>query len=414
MRVNLFIGFFFFKVLVVHAQSFSGEAMLPAIQKDGFYRIAISPDASVHLNATFSNIRIFDKGNKEVPFLFEEEIPNQHSQVFKEYEILKKEQIAGCCTAMTLFNPEQKLLNNINLIIKNADVTKEATLLGSDDLEHWFALKEKFFLQPSSNKNATSEVKIVDFPLSNYRYFSLRISDSTSAPLNILSAGYFEVRNESGKYTSIPLHKIVKADSISEKNTYLHLYFDTLRVIDRLELAMKGVPFFRRKAFLYEKKERTLKKGKTEKYYDLLQEVELNSQKFTGIELPGSKSSDLLLVIENKDSPPLDVDFCNAYFLNRYLIAYLKANTQYVIKFGEERMAAADYDLAFFKDMVPSDAVELEMGAISIYPKDTVEPAFTFFTSKVFIWTAVVLVIGILGFMSIRLIKDTEKSSGGN
>lgn len=316
----IFIGVLCSAVCVL-GQSFTGEASLPAVNEDGFYRIFISPEASVYLNRKFTNIRIYDGQEKEVPFLFEEERSDHYAEEFKEYEILEKKQHEGCCTSLMLHNPDQKLLSNINLIIKNADVTKEAILLGSDDKQHWFALKQRFVLYPTTNISGTSEIKILDFPLSNYSYYSLRIDDSTSAPLNILKAGYVEVRRANGMYTDVPLQKIVKTDSAKQKKTYLHFQFDTLRIIDKLELSMKGSPYYLRKAMLYEHKKNTLKREGKEGYYNLLREVELSSKHPTTIELPGIKVRDIFLVIENEDNPLLEVDFIKAFQLNRYLTA---------------------------------------------------------------------------------------------
>lgn len=72
---------------IVAGQTFRGEAVLPKVENDGFYRIHISPEISTHLNPSFANIRIVDQTNKEVPYLLQEEAPAYHTQVFMEYEV---------------------------------------------------------------------------------------------------------------------------------------------------------------------------------------------------------------------------------------------------------------------------------------------------------------------------------------
>src|SRR5688572_25447592 len=134
----------FFLSVSLKAQEFIGEASLPVVQADGFYRVLISPQLGGFLNSEFSNVRILDNKGREVPYLYQEELPVQYTTQFKSYEILEKKQQKNCCTSLLLHNPGSQPINNISLSIKNAEVTKQATLLGSDDKENWFALKQHF------------------------------------------------------------------------------------------------------------------------------------------------------------------------------------------------------------------------------------------------------------------------------
>lgn len=408
MRVPAIFATILIQTTIAWSQPFNGEAQLHPVGEDGFYRIFINPETAVHLNTSFANIRIYDHLDKETPYMLQQELPSSSSEEFKEYKILEKKHQKGCCTSLILHNPDRNAVNSINLVVKNADVTKEAVLLGSDDQQHWFALKERFLLYPTLNSSGTSEIKIVDFPLSNYSFFSLQINDSISAPLNILGAGYFESVTTTGKYTEIPVQKITTTDSLSQKKTYVHFQFDTLRTVDMLELSMKGSAFFMRKAGLYVRKERILRTGSKELYYDLLRKIELSSIHPAGIELNGIKVDDLLLVVENDDNPPLEIDYAKAFMLNRYLVAYLKKEQPYTIKIGDETLAAPVYDLRFFEASIPGNAPVLTMGELVVFERNTAAPGFTFFTTRAFIWAAVVLVIVILGFMSVRLLRDVS------
>src|SRR5688572_9152556 len=110
-------------------QNYRGEAALPKVEADGFYRISLSPQLGPHLNSNFTNIRVYDQQNKEVPYLFEQENPIHYNNVFQEYEIVEKKQQKNCCTSLVLRNSKETPINNISLSIRNAEVTKIATLL---------------------------------------------------------------------------------------------------------------------------------------------------------------------------------------------------------------------------------------------------------------------------------------------
>jgi hypothetical protein len=388
-------------------QSFVGDASLPKVDKDGFYRIGISPEISTHANSTFSNIRIIDSQNKEVPYLFEKEYPAYFTKVFKEYEVVEKKQQKNCCTSLILKNPYNQPINNIHLSIKNAEVTKQATLLGSDDRENWFALKEYFVLNSINSTHSTSEIKIVDFPLSNYAYYILKINDSTSAPINILKAGYYEVLSEDGKYTEIPV-KAIKSDSAQEKRSYVHIKFDTLKVIDKLTFTMSGAPHFLRKATLLQKMERPKKKGGVEIYYEELATTTVSSKQSTVIELPGIKSDALVVVIENEDNPSLNISSVNAFQLNRYLTAWMKKDEHYTLKLADVNTSAPVYDLEFFRDSIPDQPQVLASGPVTIYPEKKISESPTLFTSRLIIWGAIIIVIIVLGFMAVKMINEAS------
>lgn len=388
------------------AQTFKGEATLPQAEKDGFYRIAIPVSLGAHVNSDFTNLRIYDQQNKEVPYLFQQESPNYYSEVFKEYEIIEKKQQKNCCTTLTLRNPNDQPINNISLSIRNAEVTKHATLLGSDDKVNWFALKQHFILTTLSNQTKTSEIRIVDFPLSNYTYYQLQLEDSTSAPLNILNAGYYEVNSEEGKFTEVSGFQISK--SKKGKTSLIKIKFDTTLVVDKLVMTMTGTHHFLRSASLSIKKERLTRKGRKEIYYSWLQNFELSSKQSSVLEFIPIHADELLIEVDNEDNPPLDVSSIKAYQLNRYLTAWLKKGETYKVKIGDTSMQEPVYDIGHFRDSIPNQPPVLVIGKVSILDEVRTETP-TFFTNRFFIWIAIAIVIAILGFMTLKMVRETEK-----
>lgn len=390
---------------------YRGSASIPPVQTTGFYRIVLSPSISHHLNEDYGNLRILNNKNQEVPYLLNVEQPVQFSRVFKEYHILEKKQEKNCCTSLLLHNPNDNPINNIILSIKNAEVAKQATLLGSDNNEDWFALKENFWINSIESQNQTSEVKIVDFPLSNYKYYLLQLNDSASAPINILKAGYFEATYGEGEYTEIGIQKAKFVDSAEVKKTFIHIAFDTLQLIDRLEISMTGAPYFLRYATLSIKNTRLNKKGKPEFYVEQLAVFEVSSKQKTILELPPVRTEDLIIAIENHDNPPLSIKEIKAFQLNRYVTAWLETGNQYTLSFGSSEINKPNYDLVFFKDSIPATTQTLVHGSFELTKTQPTE-SFTLFTNKQILWVAIVIIILVLGIMSYRMIQDAGKKKG--
>lgn len=390
-------------------QSFEGEAAIPKVDVDAFYRILISPPVSEHLNDDLSDLRIYDANQREVPYLLEKEVPASHAEKFIEYEIAGKEVKTRCCTSLILRNARRTPINNINLIIKNAEAWREASLMGSDDKKNWFAIRDHFTLSAPENSDETQQMKILGFPWSNYEYYLLEIRDSIYAPLNILKAGYYEEQVTDGKYTELPVIKTAY-DSATQKKTYVKLMMDGLHFVDRIEIVVSGAKYYRRNATIFEKRIRILKNGKRTTYFKPIQYFELTSGRTALIALVNVRAQEFLIEVDNQDNPPLEFSAVKALQLNQYLTALLSKGKSYTLRFGQPKLHAPIYDLRFFRDSIPGEVKVLQLTETKILKKTEAEISDTFFTSKSFIWAAIVVVMVVLGFMSVKMAREASQS----
>lgn len=420
---SLIILILLLSFLHASAQSFKYEAMLPPIEADGFYRVLISPKILAHVNNGISDIRIYDNKDHEVPYIFQKESRAYYEERFVEYEILKKEIKAGCCTSLVLRNAKRTPINNINLIIKNADASREAVLLGSDDNKEWFVISEGLIIDPFTNSSETQSVKIVGFPWSNYEYYLLKINDlakaplstlesgvtqNTYEPLNILKAGYYETQFSTGQFINLPV-TLTTADSASQKKTYVRLLLNDLQFVDQLEIAVSGTKYYRRDATILHERPRTEQGKKVNEHFR--HNFQLTSGRTAMIDLMGIRGKEFLIEIENEDNPPLTILDVKASQLNRYLTAWLKKGDMYTLRFSHSDLQAPNYDLKFFRDSIPKYVSVLEAGDIkTLEAKETTQIPNTFFASKVFIWIAIVAVMLVLGAMSIKMAREASQA----
>ncbi len=392
------------------AQEFSATGKLEPVTTDGFYKVFLSPAEATYLNETLTNARILDSGNNEVPYLLIEESPVYLQRFFKEYEIQSKKITPGISTVVRLHNPEQTPINNISLLVKNAEAKKTATVTGSDDGKQWFVVRENFTFHPVSNANAVAEVRAIEFPLTNYTYYQLEISDSASAPFNILKAGYYDKSVTQGLFTSVPDSASISTHTL-EKRTYINVKFREGQIVDKLELSMTGTAFFQRSGFVTVEHVRKVKK-REERYTERIENFTVRAGQTTVITFTGLKTNNLTLCIENGDNPALSIEELKTYQLNRYLIAWLTKGQAYRIGFKGKAILPPSYDLAYFRDSIPSNAQVLKVNSLEPEPKPIVSDDPTFFTSKTIIWIAIGAVIILLGYMSLKLVREagnTEK-----
>ncbi|WP_187261115.1 DUF3999 family protein [Pontibacter beigongshangensis] len=397
------------------AQEYNWQATVPAPAQSGYHSILLSPEITGQLQQDLADIRLYDAAGTEVPYLLRTEEPVQYRKLFRPYKIVSYTHRAGCCSELIITNQEQQKINNISLLIRNADVQKQVALSGSDNQQDWYVLKAKDLLYAIENTQGTTEVKLLNFPLNDYKYLRLVLNDSSSAPLNIINAGYYDTHPESGKYTLIPQQGFSRTDSAATKKTYLRLQFPQPVYPERLEFEINSPALYYRPARLLTKTESSTgrRRGLFRKQKRRLQQsatslpFTLSSNTPATVELPRRQVEELVIEIDNADNPPLDVAAVKAYQLNRYLVANLEAGKPYTLQFGDEKATAPTYELQHFRADIPTDAPVLEAGgttALQAAAKSTKKPA-----SKILIWVALAIILAGLGWMTVRLLNEMKK-----
>ncbi|WP_207433155.1 hypothetical protein [Sabulibacter ruber] len=392
------------------AQDFAWQAQLAPVAQPGYYRILLSPRVVGHSQPNQEDIRLFDAKGQTVPYLLRTEVPVQYRTLFKPYQILRYTRQPGGISELLVHNPQKRAINNISLLIGNAEVRKQVSLSGSDDQQNWYVLKEQDLLYAIRNTQKTAEVKLLDFPLSNYQYFRLQLNDSTSAPLNILKAGYYDTYSEAGKYTRIPVQSFSRVDSTENHTTYLRLRFGQPVYPEQIAFYISAPALYHRpgQVVLGEQQghERRRKRRRRARLEETSVPLLLHSNAPAVLDLPRQKVEALTIQIENADNPPLTIDSVRVLQLNRYLVAELAPNQTYTLKFGSEKLTAPEYDLQFFQDSIPQNIPVVETRQIqSLQAEKKPSPR----SSTILIWAAIALLAVGLGYMTVRLLRDMEK-----
>jgi hypothetical protein len=388
------------------AQEYLGEAPITSSGPKGFYRIKLTPELTTGMNQDCSNVRIFDPNGKEVQYMMDE-AQRVLSSRFMSYPIVLNTQTDNW-SQVVFENTGSQTMNHFLIRIKNAEVQKYGTLAGSDDQRQWYALKENFFLNNLNNGSATSEIRVLDFPLSDYKYYKLSISDSTSAPLNIMEVGYLEDFVTNATYTPIENVHISVSDSVQRKQTFCHITFDSSQWVDQIKFSISNAPFYKRMATLYEIVEVTKKNGSRKKILEYVQSFEISSLGAPVLDVKGRLAKDWVIVIDNFDNPSLEIGGISLTQLDRYLVAYLDGSSPYTLKVGKN-MTAPVYELAYFKGSIPENAPIIVPGRFSLVMRDAANAETkTFFSSRTWIWCGIAGIVLIMGWMSWGMIKETK------
>jgi hypothetical protein len=384
------------------SQDFKFKTKIDVLPENEFYNIDLQSNIVSELNNKFNDVKVKNEEGKEVPYFMKREHFEVSKRVFKTYQIKEKVHWKNGATVLVIENTSHQKINNLQLQIKNFDVRKRLELAGSDDYENWYTIKENYLFRSANGLNTTSEVKSLNFPYVDYKYYRIVIYDCFSLPINVLKVGYYDTYHEKGKFKQLNKPVITRFDSTETKETYIHINFKDTPYFDKLVFKVGKPLYYYRNARLCIK--RKDKKGRV--HYDAVEYLVLNSNSDLTYYFKAFNNADFYLVIDNEDNPPLENIELEAFQLKRSLIAYLEAGKQYHLEFGNEKLLVApNYDIAHFKNKIGSAIPEVTTGNVELIKYQSMKKTTN---STLWIWLAIGLVAILLGYLSFKMITEME------
>lgn len=400
----------FVSVFSVSAQTFKYSSDLDVIEETDFYKVALKPEVTVHLNSSFTDIRLYDSQQKELPYILHQEAKVQEHTLFVEYDILKIEHLKKKrYTRIVIRNSNKTSINNIVLRVKNADVRKRLKLNASDDLENWYVLKDNYAYNSISNDQNTSEIRVLNFPLSDYQYYELLIDDFFDKPIQVVQAGYYNRVKEAGKYTEVKCSDFERKDTLKETLLKIPLQGN---YIDRMQIKVDGPKYYLRDIQLFVKYP-IQGKNSTKYHEDRVNDFRLVSNSNNSFDFNKFKCDTLFIRIKNKDNEPLEISEIRFFQLNSYLVAELEKAESYKALYSDKEAKKPEYDLKYFTDSIPQNLQIVKVGEVTKLAEkvdEVKEESGNFNLSSYWLWIVIIFVVALLGYMSYKMVLDMKKN----
>lgn len=408
MKRNLLFSFLLIVGIlpVVYCQaqsSFRYKSALERVSKQGFYKIILPPAVVGKCTNSFNDLRILDEKGKQVPYILQTDQEEFDKNSFTELPILSIKKESDKQTHVVIQNQLNKAISEILLVIKNTEADRSVNISGSDDNNNWFIIKENVHLDnfiPPDNDDRF--IQFINFPSSSYKFFKISINGKDLLPVNIVKAGVYQGLFHHNKYLPVPAPVFKQKDS-SNQTSYILVQFNDVYLINKLELLVQGVKFFRRNLRIHE----------------LVTNAGYGQESFSiSSAAPASyamniKTKTLALEIENEDNPPLKVSAVNVYQLNKSLLAYLEPSRKYDLVFGDSSRRAPNYDLGFFKDSITNNAAEIGMGPVikndlAKSPDKSVKK-----NNTLLLWIVIGAVLILLLTLTLQMTKEMKRKENG-
>lgn len=372
------------------AQNFSVKAKLEAVDKSGFYSINITPQLSSYITGDFRDLRIADNKEKFVAYIVRTTQPVFSARNYITLPVIKNALADSGRSELILQNNDARKISVIALILKNAAVSRTATINGSDDMDHWFTIDEDIYFQKQFVTGSDKYVQTIRFPTSTYKYLKIVIENRKNNPLNIIEAGIYADAEHTAtlSYITNPVPAFNQKDS-SDNITYLKIRQAASCHFDRIRLFIESPHFYKRNIDIVTSESTT--------------SFELVSGKETPFNVETCNDTSFLIKIYNGDNPALKVDSVFTEQENKQIVTYLEAGKIYYLLMHDSSAINPVYDLKQFKDSISYDIQSLNI--VSFEKLNTGKPGTGILVSKNWIWPVIIAMIIILVFFTVRLTK---------
>ncbi|MVN90472.1 DUF3999 family protein [Mucilaginibacter aquatilis] len=374
------------------------KAKLATIDTSRFYTIGIGPNLMALCRIDMADIRLSDERGKPVPYITGNSLPVKEETAYETLPAVKNPS-PDTLTCYIAENTAKVSIRQLWIKLRNTAVTRTINILGSDDLQNWFAIKEHVLLDASSNAEDGVTEQLLNFPASTYRYIKIQVNDKKEAPIYILQAGIYLKQQSRPQYDQLPNPHFTQKNSAD--TTYVSINFDKPYRVDKLNLKFEGAKYYNRRVQVY---------SITGRIREWIGELNLSAAN-TGDLLFVAKSRKLELVIYNEDNPALTLQAVKAYQLQQSIVAYLEKGVKYTLLAGNPNAVAPRYDLQYFTDSI--DHVLPAVGYSDITPygsiNSTKKPESTI--PVWIIWVAGAAALLILLLLTLKMTREIGKGN---
>lgn len=379
-------------------QKFKYTTDVQKIDSNGFYSIDLRPDLTGKCQPGLADIRLVDERGKLVPYLPGSSLPVKAQASYLELPHLSVEGAQDSLVTYVAENRQGLSVDRLWIRLRNTAVNRTINVLGSDDLKHWFAIKEDITLQNRIADKTGAFEEPVFLPASTYRYFKIEVNDRKKAPINILQTGIYVSRTAKPEYVAVP-HAGLSAEIRKDTSLFTVSFREPYRV-DKLHLEISGARYYSRRMIVYR-----IEGNKKE----WLKDVAITSAD-NNIYIP-AKAGKLVLMILNEDNPPLVVKSVQVYQLKQSLVAYLGKQHTYRILFGNPHALPPRFDLQFFRDSIGTRLPTVSHSKIISVKNNTDQTRKPTGMPAWAMWGAGGLALLVLLMLTLRMTKEVGRNS---
>ncbi|MFC5044560.1 DUF3999 family protein [Aquimarina hainanensis] len=411
----------FISLIITALLPFSGKAQMESFEysrtlngiNDTWHTLKIPDDIFAKTKKDLSDIRIYkvlkNTDTTEIPYITKIAKRKTTIQTLPSSTLNTVSQ--GNNHYITIKTPNKQQSNQIQLSFRQVNYDWKVVLEGSHDQNEWFSILEDYRIVSIKNEQTNYHFSTLTFPPVNFTFLRLKIA-SKEKPI-LKEATVLSSREKKAIYDTFAISSIKISEHASSKTTTALLSLQKPLPVSLLSIAIKDtLDYYRPITIAYLADSVQTEKGYIYNFKNI-QTGTLSSVEPNRFSFPSVTTQKIRITINNHDNTPITIAKIIAQGYHHEIIprfpAYDKEANYYLV-YGNTKIAAPRYDILQFKHTIPDSLVSITANEEKKIPRSTTTTATPLFQNKLWLWSIMGGIILILGWFSIKMIRENKAS----
>ena len=374
--------------------------------KDSWHKIALPNEIFEKVSANLSDLRIFKvkdgKDSTEAPYILKlaKEKYSLKEVAFKVINQSKNDKGYYC----TFEIPTAEPINHIHLEFNQLNFDLKLALEGSQDQKEWFTILEGYRILSIKNEHTKYQFTSVILPSSKYLFFRLFI-ESKIDPQFVAAKIFLEDKIE-GTLRNYQIKETKTIDDKKNKKTIITIDLESIVPVCKLHIKVNDTfDYCRPITIQYLSNSVKTLKG-WDPIYTTLTSGMLSSFEKNQYNIQSTMTKKLKIIIDNQDNEPLKIGALQVDGYVHELIVRFTGPGAYYLTYGNPNLGSPNFDITQFSDKIPLDLTNLQLGEEEAIEKEAQSKPNPPFFNKLSLWIVMGLIILMLGWFSLKMIKQ--------
>lgn len=375
------------------------ERKISDVTQPGWYRITLPDDVFPKVKNDFADLRIYASSNDttEIPYLLKisEDQVSRASIAIEPFNISRN----GNALYFTVKVNHAEPVNQTTLEFTQQNYDSDVLIEGSNNQQDWFIIHTGRIVS-IVNSSVNYTYNHVNFPTSDYIF--LRFTLKNGAQLTLTKVNFYQSATRKGVFTEVPA--TLSSKTLAKQNEF-YLTFNQPVLLSKLTIEPNAGQLFYRNVsveWLYDSipSEKGIHYQYQSLYVGVISSFQQDTLQFTP-RLVGK----IRVTIYNQDNPPIHVNKIVGSAPQVDLIANLQPGG-YSLKYGNPNSFHPRYDIKHFIKDIPDSLPQLQVST-ELKPQHAQATESTaWFKNKVWMWVALGAIVAILGFFTMRMLRE--------
>lgn len=300
--------------------------------------------------------------------------------------------------------PSEENINKIRLYFKPSNFDWKVTLEGSQDQQQWFTVLENYRILSIKNELTDFQFTSLNFPDSKYRYFRISLESNRNPEFQKAKIMHYEVTE--GSFRNYLIQDLKIREDKKAKSTHLFLDLPQAVPVSHIKIHVKDTfDFYRPVTITYVQDSTETEQGWKYNYRSLGSGT-LNSFEDKGFKLNSTIVKKLKIEIFHADNQPLRLGVIEIKGYEHILVGRFTDPADYFLTYGSSTAYTPQYDIGRFTQNIPSELNLAFLGAEELIKEKKTVINRPLFENKIWLWVALILVIFLLGFFTVKMMRE--------